>query len=83
MTPEEINAIDWGKIFLALAMAFVMGIQLYHGSEIRDVKSEIVPRSEYEERHKNTVPKDDIMHKDVIEDELDKLRAQIARLEKE
>ncbi len=82
MTPKEFNDIEWSKFFMAFAVALVMVIQAWHTHELNTVQKEIVPRSEYEERHKNTVPKDDIMHKDMIEDELDKLRAQIARLEK-
>jgi len=38
MDADDINNIDWHKIFYALAMAIVMGIQMYHGSEINSIQ---------------------------------------------
>jgi len=38
MNADDINNIDWSKIFYALVMAVLMGVQMYHGSEINTIK---------------------------------------------
>ena len=52
--------IDYQKLFMAFAMAVVFIMQQYHAMQVADLKSNIVPRAEYEIKHQ------DVMDKDII-----------------
>ncbi len=51
---------DYQKMFMAFAMAVVFIMQQYHAMQVADLKSNIVPRAEYEIKHQ------DVMDKDII-----------------
>ncbi len=51
---------DYQKLFMAFAMAVVFIMQQYHAMQVADLKSNVVPRAEYEIKHQ------DVMDKDII-----------------
>ena len=79
MTPQEFNAIDFSRLFMGFAIALIMVIQAWHGTEIDSAHAKadsahakIVPRVEYERRHlskmnvEDAIHIDDAMHRDDI-----------------
>ena len=67
--------IDWSKIFMGFAMALVFVMQQYHAMQVSNLKSNIVPRAEYEAKHR------DVMDKDVIISALKELNNRLDRME--
>ncbi len=53
--------IDYQKLFMAFAMAVVFIMQQYHAMQVADLKSNIVPRAEYEIKHQEVMDKDIIL----------------------
>ena len=53
--------IDYQKLFMAFAMAVVFIMQQYHAMQVADLKSNIVPRAEYEIKHQEVMDKDVIL----------------------
>ena len=53
--------IDYQKMFMAFAMAVVFIMQQYHAMQVADLKSNIVPRAEYEIKHQEVMDKDVIL----------------------
>lgn len=68
--------VDYGKLFMGFAVAFVYVLQAWHAMQLSDVKAEVVPRSEYETKHAQ------LMQKDVILDALNKLSDRMDAMEK-
>ena len=68
--------IDYQKLFMAFAMAVVFIMQQYHAMQVADLKSNIVPRAEYEVKHQ------DVMDKDIILAAIKELHDRIDRIEK-
>ena len=58
---EALNKFDFQKLFLGLAVAVVFVLQGWHGIQLADVKSNVVPRAEYEQRHEKVMDKDEIL----------------------
>jgi len=75
------NETDWNKIFMGFAMALVFIMQQYHAMQLADVKSNVVPRTEYEQRHQNQQNK--TMDKDAILDAFRDFSKRLERLETE
>ena len=53
--------IDYQKLFMAFAMAVVFIMQQYHAMQVADLKSNVVPRAEYELKHQEVMDKDMIL----------------------
>ena len=68
--------IDWSKMFMGFAVALVFVMQQYHAMQVSDLKSNVVPRAEYEVKHQ------DVMDKDVILAAIKELHDRIDRIEK-
>ena len=68
--------IDYQKLFMAFAMAVVFIMQQYHAMQVADLKSNVVPRSEYELKHQ------EVMDKDIILAAIKELHDRIDRIEK-
>ena len=75
MPTKENGQTDWSKIFMGAAVALVFIMQQYHAMQISDVKANVVPRAEYEEKHK------EVMHKDEITLALKVIAARMDRIE--
>ena len=50
MNAEDVNEIDWSKIFMAIAVGVVFILQQYHAMKLEDVKATIVPSHEIDSR---------------------------------
>ena len=61
MDSKEINKLDVGKIAMGIAVAIVFILQQWHAMKLDDMKTTIVPRSEYQRHADTTMDKDDIM----------------------
>ena len=68
--------IDWSKMFMGFAMALVFVMQQYHAMQVADLKSNVVPRAEYELKHQ------EVMDKDVILSAIKELNDRIDRMGK-
>ena len=68
--------IDWSKMFMGFAVALVFVMQQYHAMQVSDLKSNVVPRAEYEVKHQ------DVMDKDVILAAIKELHDRIDRIDK-
>ncbi len=68
--------IDYQKIFMAIAMAIVFIMQQYHAIQVADLKTNVVPRAEYEIKHQ------DVMDKDIILAAIKELHDRIDKVEK-
>ncbi len=67
--------IDYQKLFMAAAMAVVFIMQQYHAMQVADLKSNIVPRAEYE------IKQQEVMDKDIILAAIKELHDRIDRSE--
>ena len=80
MNSEDVAKIDWSKIAMGVAVAIVFVMQQYHAMKLEDVKSLVVPRAEYEQRHQNQQNK--VMDKAEIMDAFKDLSRRLSELEK-
>ena len=55
------GSFDFSKFFMGLAVALVFIMQQYHAMQLADVKSNVVPRDEYEKRHEQVMDKGEIL----------------------
>ncbi len=68
--------VDYQKMFMAFAMAVVFIMQQYHAMQVADLKSNVVPRAEYEIKHQ------EVMDKDIILAAIKELHDRIDEVEK-
>ena len=65
---------DYSKFFMGLAVAIVFVLQSWHSIQISDIRATVVPRTEYEEKHKIVMPREEIMSElKLLEDRLDSI----------
>ncbi len=76
MNSNDINNIDFSKIFMAIVVAVLFGLQSWHAMQVADLKSNVVPRAEYELKHQ------EVMDKDVILSAIKELNDRIDRMGK-
>ena len=50
MDSEDVNKIDWAKIFMAIAVGVVFIMQQYHAMKLEDVKATVVLSNEIDSR---------------------------------
>ncbi len=73
---KKVNGdIDWNKLFMGFAVAFVFIMQQYHSMQVSSIKQEIVPRAEY------TAHQENVMDKDIILEALKRLGDRMDELE--
>ncbi len=60
-TKKDNGDTDWNKLFMGFALALVYIMQSYHAMQVADLKSNIVPRAEYEIKHQEVMDKDIIL----------------------
>ncbi len=59
---KKVNGeVDWNKLFMGFAVALVFIMQQYHAMQVADLKSNVVPRAEYEIKHQEVMDKDIIL----------------------
>ena len=61
MDAETINKIDWGKISMGFFVGLTFLLQQYHAMQVADIKTDLVPRDEYQRKADTIMEKEEIL----------------------
>ena len=61
MDTKNINEVNWKNIFMSFSIAVVFVMQQWHAMKLEDLKTQVVPRSEIEQKTTKFMNRDTIL----------------------